>query len=82
MRCESLFHLRGAAFEYIEKIAMPAFKIFEHVAQLLQAGFGIELKYPVYYVVGPGLIGWVEIPRFSRRLERTHDDPGGIWTQI
>ena len=33
-------------------------------------------------MVGPGLIGRVEVSGFSRRLERSDDDPGRVWAQM
>src|SRR5256885_9432537 len=39
-------------------------------------------KNPADDMVGPGLVGWVEVSGFSRRFEGSHHDPGGIWTQV
>ena len=82
MRHERLFHLCGARLEDIEQVSVTPFEIVEHVAQLLRGSFGIEPKNPADDVVGPGLIGWVEVSGFSRRFEGSDDDPGRIRAQI
>ena len=82
MRLERLFHLCGARLENFEQIPVTAFEIFEHVAQLLCSSFGIEPKNPADDMVRPGLIGRIEVSRFSRRLERSDDDSGWIRAQI
>ena len=61
---------------------MATFEVLEHVAQLLRGSFGIEPKHPVDNVIGPDLIGRVEVARLSRRLEGPDDDPGRIRAQI
>ena len=82
MRLERLFHLRSAGLEEIEQIPVTTFEIFEHVAQLLRGSFGIEPKYPVDNMIGPDLIGRVEVARLSRRLEGPDDDPSRVRAQI
>ena len=61
---------------------MPALEIFQDIGELAGNGFGIECENPVDDMVGAGLVGRVEIARFSRRLERAHDHPRGVGTQI
>ena len=61
---------------------MTAFEVFEHLAQLLRGSFGIEPKNPVDDMIGPDLVGWIEVSGFSRRLERPDDDSGWIRAQI
>jgi hypothetical protein len=82
MRLERLFHVRGAGLEDLEQVSVTAFEIFEHVAQLSCGRIGIEPKDPLDDMVGPRLIGRVEIPGLSRRPERSDDDPGRIRAQI
>ncbi len=82
MRLERLFHLRGARLEDIEQIPVTTFEIFEHLAQLLRGSFGIEPKNPVDDMIGPDLVGWIEVSGFSRRFEGSDDDPGRIRAQI
>ena len=72
----------GARLENIEQISVTAFEIFEHVAQLLRGSFGIEPKNPVDDMIGPDLIGRIEVSGLSRRLEGSDDDPGRIRAQI
>ena len=61
---------------------MPAEEILQHIGELAGCGFGIECENPVDDMVGAGLVGWIEIARFSRRLERAHDHARGVGTQI
>ena len=61
---------------------MSTFEIFEHIGQLSRSGLGLKPKNPVDDMVGSNLIGWIEIPGFSRRFERPDDDPGRIRAQI
>ena len=61
---------------------MAAFEVFEHFGQLLRGSLGIEPKHPVDDMIGPGLVGRVEVSGFSRRLEGPDDDPGRIRAQI
>ena len=78
MRLERLFHLRGARLEEIEQISVATFKIFEHIAELSRGRFGIKPKNPFDNMVGPDLVGWIEVAGFSRRFEGSDDDPGRI----
>ena len=82
MGLECLFHLCGASLENIEQIAVTAFKIFKHVAQLLCGRFRIEPENTVDDMIRPSLIGRIEITGLSRRLERPDDDAGWVRTQI
>ena len=82
MWLERLLHLCGARFKNIEQIPMATFEVFEHLAQLLRGSFGIEPNNPADDMVGPGLIGWVEVSGFSRRFEGSDDDSGRIRPQI
>ncbi len=61
---------------------MAAEEILQDVGKLTGRGFGTKCENPLDDMVGAGLVGRVEIARFGRRLERTHDHPRGIWTQI
>ena len=82
MRRERVFHLCGARSENFEQISVAAFEVFQHVAELLCGSFGIEPENPLDDMVRPGLIGWIEVPRLSRRLERPDDDSGWVRAQI
>jgi hypothetical protein len=48
---------------------------------LLLNGIGIKPENPIDDVVGPSLIGWIEVSGFSRRFEGSDDDPGRIRAQ-
>ena len=61
---------------------MPAVEILQHVGELAGSGFGIERENAVDDMVGACLVGRVEIARLGRRLERAHDHPRGVGTQI
>ena len=61
---------------------MPALEILQHVRELAGGGFGIERENAVDDMIGACLVGRVEIARLGRRLERPHDHPRGIGTQI
>ena len=82
MRRERVLHLGGTRLENIEQVPMAAFEVFEHVAQLLRGGIGIEPKYPANDMIGSNLIGWIEVSGFRCRFERSHDDPGRVRAQI
>ena len=82
MRLQRLLHIRSARLENIEQIPVTTFEIIEHVFQLSRGRFGIEPKDPLDDMVGPDLIGWVEVAGFSRRFERPDDDSGRIRAQM
>ena len=82
MRFERVFHIRGARLENIDQIPMAAFEIVEHVVQLLCGGFGIEPNYPANDMIGPNLIGGIEISWFSCGFEGSDDYPCRIRAQI
>ena len=82
MWLQRLFHLSGACLEDFQQVPVTAFEVFEHFGQLSRGSPGLEPKDPVDDMVGPGLIGRVEVSGFSRRFEGPDDDPGRIWAQI
>lgn len=82
MWLQRLFHLSGARLEDIEQVPVTTFEIFEHVRQLPFGRFGIEAKNSVDDMIGPDLIGWVEVTGLRRRFERPDDDPCRIRPQI
>ena len=82
VRFQRAFHVRGARLEDIDQISVASFEIFKHVVQLLRGGFGIEPKYSANDMIGPDLIGRVEVSGFSCRLERSHDDSRRVRAQI
>jgi len=82
MWLQRLLHIRSARLENIEQIPVTTFEIIEHVCQLSRGSFGIESKNPVDNMIGPELIGWVEVSGFSRRFERPDDDPGRVRAQM
>ena len=82
MRRERLFHVGGAPLEDIKQVPVTAFEIFEHVVQLLCGSVGIEPKNPFDDMIGPRLVGRVEIPGLSRRPEGPDDDPGRVRAKV
>ena len=82
MRLQRLFHLGGARLEDLEQVTVTTFEILQHFGELPRSSPGLEPKNPADDMVGPGLVGRVEISGFSRRFEGSHDDPGGIGTQM
>ena len=54
-------------------VPVTTFEILDHVAQLLRGSCCIELKNSADDMVGPSLIGWVEVSGFSRRFEGSDD---------
>ena len=66
MRLERLFHLCRTRLEDIEQTPVTTFEILDHVAQLLRGSCCIELKNSADNMVGPSLIGWVDVSGFSR----------------
>ena len=51
-------------------------------ASWLAAACRIEIEDALDDMVGARLVGRIEVARFGRRLERTHDDARGIRPQI
>ena len=82
MSREGLLHFVGAGLERLQQVAMTAQEILQDVRELAGSGFGIECENPVDDMVGARLVGRIEIARFGRRLERAHDHPRGVGTQI
>jgi hypothetical protein len=82
VRLKCLFHLRSARLEEIEQIPVTAFEIFKHITELPLGSFGIEPKHPVDNMIGPDLVGWIEVAGFSRRLEGSDDDSGRVRAQM
>ena len=82
MRLQCLFHLRGTRLEDLEQVPVTTFEIFEHLGELPRGSPGLKPKNPADDMIGPGLIGRVEISRLSRRPEGSHDDPGGVRMQM
>jgi hypothetical protein len=82
MRFQRIFHIRGAGLEDFDQIPVTAFEIVEHIAQLSRGGLGIEPKYPANDMVGPNLIGEIEVSRFRCRFEGSDDDPRRVRAQI
>ena len=82
MRLQRLFHLRGARLEDFEQVAVTTFEVFQNFGELPRSSARLEPENPAHDMVGPGLVGRVEISGFSRRFEGSHHDPGGIWTQV
>ena len=66
MRLERLFHVCRTRLEDIEQSPVTTFEILDHVAQLLRGSCCIELKNSADNMVGPSLIGWVDVSGFSR----------------
>lgn len=81
MRLERLFHLSSARLEDVDQISVTTFEIVEHLVQLLRSSFGIEPKNSADDMVGPSLIGRIEVSGFSRRFEGSDDDSGRIRAQ-
>ena len=79
---QGLFHVVGARLERRQQVAVPALEILQDVGELAGNGLGIECENAVDDMVGACLVGRVEIAGFGRRLERAHDHPRGIRTQI
>lgn len=79
---ERVLHLRSSRFENVEQVSVAAFEVFEHLAQLLRRGFGIEPKHSLNDMVGSDLVSRIEVSRLSRRFEGPDDDPGRIRAQI
>jgi len=81
MGLECFFHVRGAGFEDFEQVSVTALEIFNDVVQLSCGRIGIKPKDSLDDMVGPRLVGGVEIPGLSRGPERSDDDPGRIRAQ-
>ena len=77
-----LLHDVGTGLERLQQVAMPALKVFQHVCQQAGCNLRIEGENAFDDMVGACLVGRVEIARFSGRLERAHDYPRGVGTQM
>ena len=82
MRRKGVFHFVGARLECLQQVAVAPLEILKDIGQLAGCRLRIERQDPVDDMVRPGLVGGIEVPRFGRRLERTHDDPRRIGAQI
>ena len=82
MRRQRLFHLRGARLEGLEQVPVTILEVLEHFGELPRGSPGLEPKNPADDMVGPSLIGRVEVSRFSRRPEGPDDDPGWVGAQM
>ena len=82
VRRQGPFHFVGAGFERLQQVAVAAQEILQHVGELAGSCLGIECENPLDDMVGARLVGRIEIARFGRRLERTHDHPRRVWPQI
>ena len=82
MRLQRLFHLCGARLEDLEQVPVTAFEVLEHFGELPRGSPRLEPKNPADDMVGPGLIGRVEVSGLSRRSEGSDDDPGRIRAQM
>ena len=82
VRQQRLLHFVGPALKRLQQVAVPALEILQHVGQLAGRRLRIEIENALDNMVGAGLVGRVEIARFGRRLERTHDHARGIRPQI
>ena len=75
-------HLCRTRLEDIEQIPVTTFEILDHVAQLLRGSCCIELKNSADDMVGPSLIGWIDVSGFSRRLKGLTTTLAGSRAQI
>ena len=82
VRQQRLLHFVGPALKRLQQVAVPALEILQHIGQLAGRGLRIEIENALDNMVGARLVGRVEIARFGRRLERTHDHARGIRPQI
>ena len=82
MAGKGAFHLFCAGFELGQQVAMPALEILQNLPQLRRCVFRAQGQNAVNDMVGPGLVGGVQVARLGGRLERPHDDPGRIGPQI
>lgn len=82
MRLERLFHVRRARFEDLDQVSMAPLEVFENIRKLPLGIVAIEPNNTVDDMIGPGLVRWIEVPRLSRRLEGSDDDPRRIGPQI
>jgi hypothetical protein len=82
MRFQRVFHIRRARLEDVDQIPVTAFKIIEHIAQLLRGSFGIEPKHPANDIIGSNFIGGVEVSWFRCRFERSDENPCRVRAQI
>ncbi len=77
-----MFHHVGAGLERLQEVAMPPLEVLQDIGELAGYGFGIECKNTVYDMIGAGLVGRIEIAGLRRRLERPHNHPRRVRTQI
>ena len=61
---------------------MTTFEIFQHLTELSRGCFAIKTKNSFDNMIGPKLVGRIEIAGFGRRLKGSDDDPGRVGTQV
>ena len=76
------FHLVGAGLELSQQVTVPSLEVFQDIRQLRRCVLGAQGQNTIDDVIGPGLVGGIEVARFCGRLERPHDNPGRIGTKI
>src|SRR5436190_21023543 len=82
VRGEGLLHLVSAKLETLQQVAVPAIEILQHVRQLVCRLICIKTEDALDNMIGPRLVGGVEVARFGRRLERAHNDARGVGAQV
>ena len=60
---------------------MATLEVFQDVGEEVFSCFKIKPKNTVDDMICPSFVGWIEIPWFSRRLERPHNYARGIGPQ-
>lgn len=82
MSKKGVFHFVGTRLECRQQVAVATLEILEDIGQLVGSHLGIERQDTVDDMVRPCLVGGVEVARLGRWLERAHDHPCRIGTQI
>jgi hypothetical protein len=75
-------HFVGAGLELSKQIGVSSLEVFQDIRKLRRRVLGAQGQNTVNDMIGPGLVGGIQIARFRGRLERPHDDPRRIRPKI
>ena len=78
---EGLFHFVGAAFEFLDQLAMATVEILQNIREKAFRRPDVECQDPFYNHIRPRFIDRLEVSGLDRRPERAHDDARRVGSQ-
>ena len=82
MRFQCIFHLSGTRREDLKQVSMATLEVVQHILQLLLGGARLKFEHPADNMIGPRLVGRIEIPGLGGGLEGPHHYSSGVRTQM